>query len=252
MKRLPHILPGLLALALSSLPGPAARAQVDGPHVELGAGVGAAWFETWLGIEDGGAWSARLGYHRDAFWGLELQWEHVSSGTKPSAGTGTSTFDFVGVGPRWDLLPFRTVSPFLSVAVGYARMDLPQETLESLGVGLAAGVRARFTRRWSAYLELKDDLAGFRESLTHQIFFSVGLRFSFGSSLDSDGDGVTDTRDFCPDTPRGAVVDERGCPSDPDGDGVPEGLDHCPNTPLGTPVDERGCPTRRGGAAGGG
>jgi outer membrane protein OmpA-like peptidoglycan-associated protein len=29
--------------------------------------------------------------------------------------------------------------------------------------------------------------------------------------LDSDGDGVLDIRDLCPNTPRGATVDERGC-----------------------------------------
>jgi len=29
--------------------------------------------------------------------------------------------------------------------------------------------------------------------------------------LDSDGDGVPDCRDECPDTAPGAVVDERGC-----------------------------------------
>ena len=30
-------------------------------------------------------------------------------------------------------------------------------------------------------------------------------------SVDSDGDGVTDDVDKCPDTPRGAIVDSRGC-----------------------------------------
>ncbi|MFO7555690.1 MAG: OmpA family protein, partial [Desulfobacterales bacterium] len=29
--------------------------------------------------------------------------------------------------------------------------------------------------------------------------------------MDSDGDGVTDDKDQCPDTPKGATVDERGC-----------------------------------------
>jgi OOP family OmpA-OmpF porin len=59
---------------------------------------------------------------------------------------------------------------------------------------------------------------------------------------DSDGDGVTDDRDQCPDTPRGAPVDSRGCPLDSDGDGVFDYLDACPDTPAGTPVDEKGCP----------
>ena len=59
---------------------------------------------------------------------------------------------------------------------------------------------------------------------------------------DSDGDGVPDHKDECPNTPKGVKVDERGCPLDTDGDGVPDYLDECPNTPKGVEVDEKGCP----------
>ena len=45
---------------------------------------------------------------------------------------------------------------------------------------------------------------------------SLGLSLMLGSKpiLDTDGDGVLDNRDHCPDTPTGASVDARGCPSD--------------------------------------
>ncbi|MBI9084118.1 MAG: OmpA family protein [Desulfobacterales bacterium] len=59
---------------------------------------------------------------------------------------------------------------------------------------------------------------------------------------DSDGDGVTDDRDLCPDTARGAPVDAMGCPLDSDGDGVYDYQDRCPGTPAGTKVDADGCP----------
>jgi len=59
---------------------------------------------------------------------------------------------------------------------------------------------------------------------------------------DSDGDGVADSLDKCPNTPRGAKVDAKGCPIDSDGDGVADGLDKCPNTPKGVKVDREGCP----------
>ena len=58
---------------------------------------------------------------------------------------------------------------------------------------------------------------------------------------DSDGDGVPDHRDACPDTPKGVAVDDKGCPPDSDGDGVPDYLDKCPDTPKGAQVDEHGC-----------
>ncbi len=65
----------------------------------------------------------------------------------------------------------------------------------------------------------------------------------FGCPLDSDGDGVYDGIDRCPDTPKGAEVDKKGCPLDSDGDGVYDGLDKCPDTPKGATVDGKGCPS---------
>ena len=59
--------------------------------------------------------------------------------------------------------------------------------------------------------------------------------------LDSDGDGVPDDRDQCPNTPAGVAVDAVGCPLDSDGDGVPDFRDRCPGTPLGNKVDADGC-----------
>ena len=58
---------------------------------------------------------------------------------------------------------------------------------------------------------------------------------------DSDGDGVTDDKDKCPDTPAGRKVNAEGCELDSDGDGVVDGLDKCPNTPAGRKVDANGC-----------
>lgn len=59
---------------------------------------------------------------------------------------------------------------------------------------------------------------------------------------DSDGDGVTDEQDRCPNTPPGVTVDAYGCPLDSDGDGVLDSDDKCPGTPAGTKVDKNGCP----------
>ena len=62
-----------------------------------------------------------------------------------------------------------------------------------------------------------------------------------GSGNDSDGDGVTDDKDRCPDTPAGVPVNEDGCSIDSDGDGVADYKDNCPGTPAGVAVNENGC-----------
>jgi beta-glucanase (GH16 family) len=64
--------------------------------------------------------------------------------------------------------------------------------------------------------------------------------------VDSDGDGVIDSADQCPNTPANTSVDAVGCavvtpPADSDGDGVIDSADQCPNTPANTSVDAVGC-----------
>jgi OOP family OmpA-OmpF porin len=74
------------------------------------------------------------------------------------------------------------------------------------------------------------------------MFKSGQERLGCGGDVDSDGDGVPDSKDKCPNTPKGVKVDEVGCPLDSDGDGVPDYLDRCPLTPKGARVDADGCP----------
>ncbi|MBW3014924.1 thrombospondin type 3 repeat-containing protein [Candidatus Woesearchaeota archaeon] len=68
-------------------------------------------------------------------------------------------------------------------------------------------------------------------------------------SKDTDGDGVDDRNDICPNTPSGVSVDtfgERaGCPRDSDGDGVPDFEDQCADTKKDAEIykegDKKGC-----------
>jgi len=62
-----------------------------------------------------------------------------------------------------------------------------------------------------------------------------------GCEPDSDGDGVVDRLDKCPGTARGAKVNAQGCELDSDGDGVVDRLDKCPGTRSGAKVDASGC-----------
>lgn len=79
-----------------------------------------------------------------------------------------------------------------------------------------------------------------------EIIYDMTIPWPFrrwgGDPVDTDGDGVFDREDQCPDTPMGATVDENGCPMDADGDGVYDGIDRCPDTPAGAEVDSWGCP----------
>lgn len=105
---------------------------------------------------------------------------------------------------------------------------------ENLSLNLNAGIQIS-PNDW-----LDDNPIG----TSNDMFFTVmtGISYSFLTKFDRDGDGVVDSDDICPSTPKGIKVDEFGCPLDEDNDDVPDYMDQCPGTPSGAPVDIRGCP----------
>src|SRR5205085_2429371 len=134
---------------------------------------------------------------------------------------------------------------------GYSRLDFEETApyrftdnaiLGALGDRLFLGDRAALRVEVRGIYAPNTGLAG--ADWAGHVVGSVGLSVFAGGgpATDSDGDGVPDRRDACPNTPAGATVDARGCPSDSDGDGVLDGLDRCANTPRGAHVDASGCP----------
>jgi outer membrane protein OmpA-like peptidoglycan-associated protein len=113
------------------------------------------------------------------------------------------------------------------------------------GLGFRAAVTPTLMLRAEGMVNhgtVNNSTTGAATSLTN-IGGAVGLSVMLGSkaATDLDHDGVYDTNDRCPGTPRGVLVDARGCPTDTDRDGVPDGLDRCPATMAGTIVDTAGC-----------
>lgn len=74
---------------------------------------------------------------------------------------------------------------------------------------------------------------------SHELFlgYEVGVAEIIPEEKDSDGDGIPDDKDPCPDE-KGPVA-TNGCP-DGDGDGVEDQIDACPKTPG--PSGNQGCP----------
>ena len=139
-------------------------------------------------------------------------------------------------------------SPYLHAGIGYLDIDLTGSVPSRDGAMYSAGAGFLFDI-------FKSNMA-LRGEWRHRIdttsskdlndnFFSLGLQIPFGEGtpkfVDSDGDGVADGMDRCPNTPAGTRVDAYGCELDSDGDGVKDSQDKCPGTPKGVSVNASGC-----------
>lgn len=204
--------------------------------------------------------------------GMTLELTGFYSSMDPASGTGGSV-DLKGAGVGAMIFPFNSSPNFFAVlALMYGAVDnhpgpIPnyRTTVFDAGVGyLYAFNRHVLLRTEARYRTDQHDrkeagINGGSKAFTDGLL-NVGLVFPLGvtplpaeeeevemveaeplGELDSDGDGVPDSRDQCPDTPAGMVVNDIGCPLDSDGDGVSDHLDECPNTPAGAKVLANGC-----------
>ncbi len=151
----------------------------------------------------------------------------------------------------------RKWSPYFTLGAGVMRWDsnhrptdaeLDKQWDPAFGAGVGMDVFLNcvaaldFNFKYRYILTDDRDMIGTGATDNQHWYFGVGLTWYPGGEGDSDGDGVSDCKDRCPDTPPGCEVDKYGCLVDSDGDGVCDGLDKCPGTPKGCLVDQRGCP----------
>lgn len=143
----------------------------------------------------------------------------------------------------------RSLVPYLAAGLGGMAFDssAPQDDTFLLDWGV--GAKYFFSEDWALRADARHIFT--TEDSNHNLALMAGLSYLIGGTRaqaaavaprDSDGDGVSDDLDRCPDTPRGVKVDGKGCPLDADGDGVADFQDKCPGTPQGIKVDARGCP----------
>ena len=163
------------------------------------------------------------------------------------AGVGDADVTTLRGGLEWLFSKQQRYNWFLSGGLGLMNVNTdsgPDFTrpMASLGIGQAWEVGENDAFRW----EMRADQSFGNDTLPNAGLTNfqalLGYSWGLGAPLDSDGDGVANRLDQCPNTPKGAKVDTKGCPLDGDGDGVFDGLDKCPDTPAGVKVNADGCP----------
>lgn len=127
--------------------------------------------------------------------------------------------------------------PYLGVGAGYTWLgDIGHPT----GNG-TLGFNFWITNDIGLYVEstYKHSFSSDHPHYTH-FQHSAGVKFVFGGK-DTDGDGIFDKNDDCPETP--GLAEFNGCP-DSDGDGIPDKNDDCPSKKG--PAEFNGCPDTDG------
>jgi OOP family OmpA-OmpF porin len=188
-----------------------------------------------------------MGYAMNQNWNVEGFLSMASpDATDTEMGMDQEHFSF-GVDLQRVFMRDERFSPYLLAGVGHFS-SATQDRNDS-GIMYAAGA-GFYLDLFSSNVSLRGEFKRRRDSaeaVNHfDNLFSLGVQVPFGSGTpkwtDSDGDGVEDGSDNCPNTPAGASVDAFGCELDSDGDGVKDSMDQCPGTPRGVSVDATGCP----------
>jgi len=136
---------------------------------------------------------------------------------------------------KYQLLDNTVIDPFIEVGGGYTWVD-------EIGAGTVnggLGVNIWFSENIGLTLQTSYKHS-FEDYLVKHFQHMAGISVKFGGT-DTDGDGIYDKDDACPEVP--GLEAFNGCP-DSDGDGIEDGKDDCPNQAGSKEMN--GCPDSDG------
>jgi len=181
------------------------------------------------GLENDASYGLGLGYSTGT-WATELKYDQVNTETDVSAGESNDVeFKHWHLDELYFFNEDKNWTPYLAAGLGHGKYQIDgaqddYQTFVNAGVGVVKAL--------SKHVDLRSELRAqysFDEEMTDALF-NIALVYNFGSApepkaepapapapvavaapVDTDGDGVFDPQDQCPDTAKGAKVDEKGC-----------------------------------------
>ncbi|SHI47754.1 OmpA-OmpF porin, OOP family [Malonomonas rubra DSM 5091] len=261
----------LSSLALVVLLTTSAWSEIRPEAFTLSPMIGGHVFEGDQDLDNDDLFSIGLGYNLTERAALEAVFSQTDA-DGDNAGDTDARIRTYRLDALYHFMTDNKLVPYLAVGLGEIETNPDQgETKEHLLVNAGAGIKYFLNETVALRADMRY-LVEFPDP-ENNLLYSAGALFQFGGvkqapapveiaeepapapepvvqeeppaepqPVDSDGDGVYDDQDQCPNTPKGAPVNSVGCPLDTDGDGVYDYMDQCPNTPKGAPVNSVGCP----------
>lgn len=252
--------PFAAAALAAAIATPALAAEEHSQHIYLNPSIGMQWFDEDRDLSETDTFNIGAEYRFTDRWAVEGVFSRANADRQHQP--GNSGFQALRLdGLYYFADPHESWNPYVALGAGDAEWEgdaTPSNLRKTLGtfntretrVNAGGGFRYNFNDGFSARFDVRE-FHGIDDS-TFDTQVSLGLSFAFGRSadsepasepepMDSDNDGVNNSRDQCPGTTRGASVNSQGCEADADNDGVVDSADQCPNTPAGASVNNRGC-----------
>ncbi|MCW8878808.1 MAG: OmpA family protein [Kangiellaceae bacterium] len=223
--------------------------EVTGPYVALGQNY--FIFDSDKDIENDHDFYFGIGYQTSNRWGFEVNYTEINTQTDLGPDLDVEFWSVSGI---YRYQPRGQASMFWNVGVGEYESRLNTVDSAAFRIGLGYDFANSDSYSWV----VGTDVLMNTEDSEIDLVPYVGLQYFFGTPKkkaaaasptpppapqvkDSDGDGVADQLDRCPNTAAGVQVDSNGCELDSDNDGVVNSKDKCLNTPAGAKVDQDGC-----------
>jgi len=142
--------------------------------------------------------------------------------------------------------------PFINLGVGLANYSAVDDRGEDgtnltvpVGIGTKLGLSDAIDVFWMSNYGFnfgdEYDLNTIEDDNDGHLNHELGISFTLGKMVDTDGDGISDKKDKCPMI--AGVIELMGCP-DTDGDGITDAEDDCPS--VAGPAAYNGCPDTDG------